>query len=123
MGKKVSTFKDLTVWQRGMDLSVSVYEATAAMPREEIFGLTNQMRRAATSIPLNIAEGFGKHTRPELTRGLRLATGSLFELMTAYELSVRLEFMTHDQALIDLMNEQDRLISAFIRGLERKTTS
>lgn len=103
-----------------MSLAVNTYQQTSQLPKEELFGLTSQMRRASASIPMNIAEGFGKHTRPEFLRGLRLATGSLFELMTAYELAEQLELLRRDQQTLDLMAETDRLISALIRSLERK---
>ena len=117
---KVKTYRDLKVWQRGMDLAKLIYRETASMPKAEMFGLTSQMRRAATSIPMNIAEGFGKHTRPELLRGLRLATGSLFELMTAWELTVSLELLKPCPEIIASMAELDRMVSAMIKKLEAK---
>ena len=116
----IQTFRDLVVWQRGMELARRVYAESQVMPRDEIFGLTSQMRRAANSIPLNIAEGYGKHSRPELVRGLRIATGSLMELMTAWELAVSLKMVPECQELLDLMREEDRLLSSMIRKLEAK---
>jgi four helix bundle protein len=117
----IKTFRDLVAWQRGMELTRATYRITQGMPRTELFGLTSQMRRAAASIPMNIAEGFGQHTRPELLHGLRLATGSLFELSTAYELATSLSMIQVEQPLLDLIAEEDRIISALIRSLEEKT--
>ena len=82
--------------------------------------MTSQMRRAATSIPMNIAEGFGKHTRPELIRGLRLATGSLFELMTAWELAEGLEMVKPNEAMRERFAELDRLMYSMMKRLEVK---
>lgn len=117
----INTFRDLVVWQRGMELARAIYRATERMPRTEMFGMTSQMRRAAYSIPMNIAEGFGKHTRQEFIRGLRLAMGSLFELMTAYELSNQLLYIKSSQHILDLLAEEDRLLSSLIAKLEAKT--
>jgi len=116
----VKTFRDLIVWQRGMEVARAVHRACQRMPHEELFGLTSQVRRAAYSIPMNIAEGFGKYSRPELIRGLGIAKGSLFELMTAYELAISMEMIEKDQATMDLFEEEDRLLSAFIRKLQAK---
>jgi four helix bundle protein len=117
---KISTFRDLIVWQKGMDLTRAIYRATDGMPRREIFGLTNQMRRAAYSVPLNIAEGYGQHTRPKFIHGLRTAMGSLMEVMTAYEIATSLNMIAADQQLLDLLSEEDRLLQSLIMKLEAK---
>ena len=72
----IRSYRDLIVWQKSKDLCKRIYRSTEAMPREEMFGLTAQMRRAAVSIPSNIAEGYNRKTRPEYIRGLRIASGS-----------------------------------------------
>ena len=120
---KIKTFRDLLVWRRGMDLARLMYRATAQMPKAEQFALTSQMRRAATSIPMNIAEGFGQHTRPEFVHGLRLATGSLLELMTAYELATTLGMIPESTEVLELLAEEDRLLASLIRKLNAKTTT
>ncbi len=91
------------------------------MPKSEMFGLTSQMRRASSSIPMNIAEGFGQWTRPEFVHGLRLATGSLMELMTAYELATSLGMIKEQPETIALMAEEDRMIQAMIRKMPTKS--
>ncbi len=118
----IKTFRDLLVWQRGMDLARLTYKQTERMPRAELFGLTSQMRRAATSIPMNIAEGMGKHSTAEFIRGLRIATGSLHELMTAYELVTSMGMIDASPMALDAMAEEDRLLGSLIAKLEAKLT-
>ena len=117
---KVNTFRDLIVWQRGMDLARTIYRETSRMPRAEMYSLTDQMRRAATSIPMNIAEGFGRHSRPELIRGLRVATGSLMELMTAYELATSMGMIESNPDTLAMLAEEARLLQALIKKLVAK---
>lgn len=120
---EIRTFRDLIVWQRGMDLARAVYRATRAMPRDERFAMTSQMRRAASSVPMNIAEGCGKHTRPEFLKGLRTAKGSLWELMTAYELATSMEMIRVENRILELLDEEDRLLQSLIMKLEEKTAA
>jgi four helix bundle protein len=82
MAEKTGSYKDLVVWQQAMDLAVSVYGATRSWPKEELYGLTSQARRAATSVPANIAEGYGRELRGSYQQFLRIAQGSLKELET-----------------------------------------
>ena len=80
-------YKDLTVWQRSIQMAVSVYRLTDGFPREETYGLTSQMRRAAVSIPSNIAEGHGRLGTNEYRQFLGIARGSNFELQTQIEIA------------------------------------
>jgi four helix bundle protein len=82
MAGDAGSYKELVVWQQAVDLAVSTYEITRRWPREEIYGLTAQVRRAATSIPANVAEGYGRETRGAYVQFLRIAQGSLKELET-----------------------------------------
>ncbi|MDX8452435.1 four helix bundle protein [Mesorhizobium sp. VK9D] len=82
MAEKTGSYKDLVVWQQAMDLAVSVYSATKSWPKEELYGLTSQARRSATSVPSNIAEGYGREIRGSYQQFLRIAQGSLKELET-----------------------------------------
>ena len=82
MSAKIESHKDLLVWQQAMDLAVGIYVVTRAWPKEELYGLTSQARRAASSVPANIAEGYGRETRPAYDHFLRIAQGSLKELET-----------------------------------------
>ena len=92
----LQSYRDLEVWQVSVDLTVAIYELTRPMPPEEKFGLTSQIRRAATSIPANIAEGYGRSHRKEYLRHLSIARGSLCELETHLILAGRLGFITRE---------------------------
>lgn len=85
----IQSYRDLDVWKRGMDLAESAYRLTTSFPREEMFGLTSQIRRAATSVPANIAEGWGRDGTNEFRQFLRIAQGSLRELETHLLLAER----------------------------------
>lgn len=87
-----SSYRNLIAWQRAVELSVVVYRLTSDFPREEIYGLTSQMRRAAVSIASNIAEGYGRGSRREYRQFLRIAYGSVLELQTQLEIANKLGF-------------------------------
>ena len=88
----VRHYRELIVWQKAMDLVMRVYEATECFPQRELFGLTNQLRRAAVSIPSNIAEGQGRNTTADFLRFLSIARGSLQELETQILIASRLRY-------------------------------
>ena len=88
------SYKDLIVWQKGISLAKLVYDLTRGFPIEEKFGIVAQMRRAAISIPSNIAEGYGRQSLMDYLRFLRTARGSLAELDTQLELAIELRFVT-----------------------------
>jgi four helix bundle protein len=115
----VRTFRDLIAWQKAMELAKLVYRATQDMPPDERFGLTAQMRRAAVSVPSNIAEGHGRETRPDYLRFLRVARGSLMELQTQLTLAEELGFMNIAPPAIELVREVDRVLQGLIRSLEQ----
>lgn len=81
---KVKHYRELIVWQKAMNLAEEVYRVSRSFPREEIYGLTSQLRRAAVSIPSNVAEGQGRRTTADFLRHLSIAYGSLLELETRY---------------------------------------
>ena len=115
-----SNFRTLDVWQKARILARDIYIATRAFPREELFGLTQQIRRAVVSIPSNIAEGFGRQSRPDLLKFLRISRGSLNETATQIELAVGLGMLTLDDTIRSLLAEVDRVLQGLIRSLERK---
>lgn len=82
MTSRAGSYQDLVVWQQAMDLTVGVYSMTRSWPKEELYGLTSQVRRAATSVPANIAEGYGREHRGSYLQFLRIVQGSLKELET-----------------------------------------
>jgi four helix bundle protein len=93
MTETVKSYRDLRVWQAGMDLALTCYQVTAKFPSDERFGLITQIRRAAVSVPANIAEGQGRGRTREFERFLTIAYGSLMELETHIRLSVLLGYL------------------------------
>lgn len=93
-----STFHDLRVWQEAMNLTEAIYRATAEFPKHELYGLSSQMRRAAVSVPSNIAEGKGHRSDPEFVRFLFHARGSLLELETQILIARRLQYLSEEKA-------------------------
>jgi len=91
--QKVYSYKELIVWQKAVELSIAVYEITEHFPKEEIYGLTSQLRRAAVSIASNIAEGRHRGTRADFLQFLRIAQGSCAELQTQIEIAKQLSKM------------------------------
>jgi four helix bundle protein len=117
----VRHYKELVVWQRAMDLVVLVYQITHCFPKHEVFGLTNQMRRAAVSVPSNIAEGQGRGTRDSFRHFLQIARGSLQEVETQAILAQRLGLLPAEVGarLFESVSEVARIIN----GLRRKLAS
>lgn len=89
MADGIRSYRDLLVWQRGMDLAAEVYRLSRAWPKEETYGLTSQARRAAAAIPANIAEGYGRQSTASYAQFLKIARGSLKELETHLLLAER----------------------------------
>ena len=114
-------YSDLIAWQKAMDLTEAIYAASSAMPPNERFGLTSQMRRAAVSVPANIAEGEGRRTRGEFLNQLSVAHGSLRELETHVQLAVRLWFLNCDvgRQLLDQTAEVGRILNGLARSLRQ----
>ena len=118
----VKDYRDLVAWQKAMDLVVMVYQGTAALPREEIYGLTAQMRRAAVSVPSNIAEGHARRTTPDFLHFLSIARGSLKELETQVFIARRLDYINEQQEseLTSLTAEVSRIISGLTSSLKKR---
>ena len=117
-GQPISSYKDLHVWQDAMTLAEHCYRITKDFPKSESFGLTSQIRRAAISIPANIAEGHGRENTGSFIQFLRISRGSLKELETHLLLAVRVEFATAAQ--IDPLTERCESIGKRLRSLIRK---
>ena len=92
-----STYQGLRVWQQAMDLTEEIYRATGEFPKNELYGLISQMRRAAVSVPSNIAEGKGRHSDPVFVRFLLNARGSLLELQTQVLIARRLQYLSEER--------------------------
>lgn len=115
----VKTFRDLLIWQKSMEFVVMVYENTSTFPDAEKFGLVSQLRRAAVSLPSNIAEGYGRKSPGELNRFLNISMGSLFEIQTQIEIANKLGFISNDSftKLFDHSREIERMVSSFIKSI------
>ena len=112
---KVRNYQDLIAWQRAMDLVEEVYKATKDFPREEIYALTSQIRRAAVSIPSNIAEGQGRRTTADFLRHLSIAYGSLREVETQALIARRLKYIA--QAKLEEVMERAGEVGRLLNGL------
>jgi four helix bundle protein len=112
-------FENLEVWNREVNFSTEVYQVSTDFPKEELFGLTAQLRRSAISIALNIAEGAGRHHKPEFIRFLRIARGSLYEVVTALLICLKLDLISKKlyQSLYEESNQIARMINGLINFL------
>jgi len=118
----LKSYKELKVWQKAYNLCIEIYKITKTFPKEELYGLTSQIRRAAVSVPSNIAEGYGRKTTPEYLRSLYIAYGSSCELETQILLSGDLGLMKVE-ALNKLqadLGEVERMLKALIKAVENK---
>ena len=119
----IESCRDLQVWQEAMDLAEDCYRRTAAFPRDEMFGMTAQIRRAAVSVPANIAEGYGRDSKGAYAQFLRVAQGSLKEMETHLQLVPRLG-LAQQAAVAPLLSSCDgvgRMLRSLIRSIERST--
>ncbi len=123
MEKTIQSFRDLVVWQKSMDLVTAIYQLSRGLPKEEIFGLTSQIRRAAVSIPSNIAEGRGKSTKGEFQQFLHHSRGSLAEVETQIIIAKNLGYLSKEETeqLIEMTSEVGRLLHGLITSIKRKS--
>ena len=121
----IKSYRDLLVWQKSMDLAVDIHPCALAFPKAEMFGLTSQMNRSATSVPSNIAEGHGRRTTGDYIHFLTISRGSLNELETQLTLAMRHGYISeaiHDRFL-DRAAEVGRLLNGLLDALERRRSS
>jgi four helix bundle protein len=114
--ERAKKFEDLIVWQRAHAFVLEVYRFSACFPKEEMYGLCSQLRRAAVSIPANIAEGFKKKTKPEKVRFLNIAQGSLEECRYYLILARDLQY-GNCSVLSNLLEEISKLLNGYIKGI------
>ncbi len=118
----IQSYKDLLIWQKGIEIVVSVYKLTKNFPQEELFSLTNQIKRASVSVPSNIAEGYGRNTDKSFSHFLDIARGSLYELETQLLIARELEFIQNTDMfnhVISLIEEEGKMINAFYKSLAK----
>ena len=118
----VYSYEDLSVWKKSMNLAEKIYELTKFMPKEEVYGLTAQMRRAAVSIPSNIAEGQQRTSTREFLRFLSIARGSNAELQTQLVLACKLGYFQSEQIreTMNLTREVSKMINALMISLNKR---
>ena len=119
MGGEVRSYRDLLVWQKGMDLAVEVYRLSRTWPKEELYGLTSQARRAAAAVPANIAEGYGRQSSASYAQFLKISRGSLKELETHLLLAERVGAAPKGtiEGPLQVADEMGRMLGSLIRSL------
>jgi four helix bundle protein len=119
---QVKHYPQLIAWKKAIALVTNIYSVTATFPRAEIYGLTSQLRRAAVSVPSNIAEGQGQATKGEFIQFLGHSRGSLFEVETQLEISRKLGYITPEQQtyLSNELSEVGRILNGLITSLQQK---
>jgi len=120
--KKVESYHDLIVWQKGIELVNDIYLITKNFPREELYGLTSQIRRSAILIPSNIAEGWGRGTTKNYLQFLQISRGSLFELETQIIIANKQDYVSQENCsnIIIKIAELGRMLNALITKLDSK---
>jgi len=120
MGSEIKSYRDLIVWQKSMALVTDIYTLTKLFPKEEVYGLTLQIRRCAISIPSNIAEGYGRNATGDYIRFLQIGIGSLYELQTQLEIAYNLEYVNKSdfEKNFQKSKEIDILLCSLCRKLE-----
>lgn len=119
--KKVNTYKDLLIWQKGIDIVKEVYLSCKDMPQEELYGLQNQIKRSSISVPSNIAEGWGRKYTKSYVQFLNFSRGSLLELETQIIIAKELNFITtnHFDKIQGLITEESKMLNAFIKSIDK----
>ncbi len=120
MAKKIETYRDLNIWNLGIDLVKDIYKSTERFPKQEIYGIVSQMRRSAISIPSNIAEGFKRYHNKEYRQFLYITMGSCVELETQITISKELKYIQADTEtiLLDKLDHIGRMITNLLKKLE-----
>ena len=116
----MTSYRDLIVWQKSMNLVTLIYKLVAQLPENEKYGLTPQIKRSAISIPSNIAEGYGRNYKKDYSRFLQIARGSLFENQTQLEIAVNLDFIEAIdlEEIKELSIEVEKMLNSLIKKLE-----
>jgi four helix bundle protein len=118
----IQSYKDLMIWQKGIQIVVLTYKLAKSFPQEELYALTSQIKRASVSIPSNIAEGYGRNTEKSFSHFIDISRGSLFELETQLLIAKELDFIV-DYELYEkvntLIHEESKMINAFSKSIQK----
>ena len=120
--EKINDYKDLLVWKKSMNLVIDVYDTTRQLPKDEIYGISNQMRRAAVSIPSNIAEGYGRQTPKSYVHFLTVARGSIYELETQLLICKKIHQISSEtiKDLLTTISEIKKMLTTLINRLHQQ---
>jgi four helix bundle protein len=115
----MAKYRELIVWQRAMNLVVLVYRKLELFPKNELYALTDQIRRCSVSVPSNIAEGAGRNSKKEFVQFLHVALGSLYELQTQLEIAERIGYLDNDNVFVDKIFEIEKMLNSLISSMKR----
>ncbi len=119
MGKKIKTYRDLNIWNTGIELVKDIYKLTARFPKQEMYGIVSQMRRSAISIPSNVAEAFKRYHNKEYRQFLYVTLGSCAELETQVTMAKGLKYIQEDKeaTLLEKLDHIGRMITSLLKKL------
>lgn len=120
----MGTFRELIIWEKSMTLVTSIYIITKSFPKDEMFGLTSQLRRCSVSIPSNIAEGFGRNSDTEFSRFLTIANGSLYELQTQLQVALNVGYLQENDfnVIYGESRELEAILASFSKKVKERIT-
>lgn len=122
----VKSYKDLLIWQKGLEIVSNIYKLVEEFPKDELYALTSQMKRASISIPSNIAEGYGRSSTQSYISFINISRGSLFELETQLIIANELKFVKNQDlynTIIEQILEESKMMNSFINKLELSKTN
>ncbi len=118
---EIKSYKDLLIWQKGIDIVVNLYQLVDDFPKDEMYALSSQLKRASVSIPSNIAEGYGRNSTQSYIHFVSISRGSLFELETQLLIAKKLKLVKNETLFLELMNqitEESKMLNSFLNKLE-----
>lgn len=118
---EIKSYKDLLIWQKGIDIVCMTYKLASSFPKDELYALSSQIKRSSVSIPSNIAEGYGRQSTQSYIQFIKIARGSLCELETQLLVASKLDFINDEKLFLELsdqITEESKMINSFINKLE-----
>jgi four helix bundle protein len=118
---EIKSYKDLLIWQKGIEIVVLTYKLVSSFPKDELYALSSQIKRSSVSIPSNIAEGYGRQSTQSYIQFIKIARGSLYELETQLLIAKKLDFISDEKLFSELTNqiiEESKMINSFLNKLE-----
>lgn len=118
---EIKSYKDLLIWQKGIEIVCMTYKLVSAFPKDELYALSSQIKRSSVSIPSNIAEGYGRQSTQSYIQFIKIARGSLCELETQLLVAKKLDFVNDEKLFLELSNqiiEESKMINSFLNKLE-----